>query len=89
VICRAREACAEWRMSDTLSRVIVVTDGPENVELKTFDDIRSFLMRAENAPLGIARVLNMARSQDQKQLAVLVFTEWARVNGVLVELQAA
>lgn len=77
-------------MSDTLSRVIVVTDGQTDLELKTHEDIRAFLTkRGGSAPPGIARVLNLARSQDQKQLAVLAFTEWARLNGVLVELQAA
>jgi hypothetical protein len=77
-------------MNDILSRVIVVTDGPHRLELTTFEDIRNFLAkRGANAPLGIARVLNLARSQDQKQLAILAFTEWARLNGVLTELQAA
>jgi hypothetical protein len=77
-------------MSDKLYRVIVVTDGETKFELTTYDDIRAFLTkRAESAPPGIARVLNMARSQDQKQLAVLAFIEWARLNGVLAELQPA
>jgi hypothetical protein len=76
-------------MSDKLSEVLVVRDGKNLVELRTFEDVRKFLSPRETAPVGIARVLCLAHTTEQKLIAVRSFVEWARKAGVLVEMHTA
>lgn len=63
---------------------MAVRDGARVKVIRSFDDLRKLVApTAGLRPIGIAKKILDAQTEDEKEEAVLAFRAWARVAGLL------